>query len=148
MKYKKVRLDQLNFSSTPVRLRRSSTYMEQLKSSLRATDGPVDPVILRDSGSSEYIIAAGESRVKALIELGHPSDYKVPALLGDFDDRKALEYGLVEEARNALYEGTISLGPAAELHVLLDSPKKQHRRIRKLSGINGDKLTQRKPNIR
>jgi ParB family chromosome partitioning protein len=70
--------------------------MQQLKASLKATDGPIDPVILRDIGSSEYIIVAGESRVKALLELGYPPNYKVPALLGDFDDRKALEYGLID----------------------------------------------------
>ncbi len=72
-------------------------------------------MILCDLGSSEYIIVAGESRVKELLELGYPQDYKIPALLGDFGDR------------NALHEGTISLDHAAELHVLLDSPKKQRR---------------------
>ncbi|MCF7949692.1 MAG: ParB/Srx family N-terminal domain-containing protein, partial [Spirochaetia bacterium] len=69
MEYKKVRLDQLNFSSTPVRLYRSEQSMKQLKASLEATDGPIDPVILRSLGGSEYIIVAGESRVKALGEL-------------------------------------------------------------------------------
>lgn len=96
MKFKKVRLDQLNFSSTPVRLYRSEQSMQQLKTSLEATGGPIDPLILRDLGGSEYIIVAGESRVKALGELGYRPDYKVPALIGDFDDRTALEYGLVE----------------------------------------------------
>lgn len=103
MEYKKVRLDQLNFSSTPVRLYRSEQSMKQLKTSLEATDGPIDPVILRGLGGSEYIIVAGESRVKALGELGYPPDYLVPALIGEFDDRTALEYGLIENyVRNSL----------------------------------------------
>ena len=96
MTFKKVRLDQLNFSSTPVRLRRSDQYMRQLKSSLEATGGPAQPLILRDLGGSEYIIVAGESRAKALSELGYPPNYRVPALVGEFDDAAALEYGLVD----------------------------------------------------
>ena len=96
MKYQNVRLDQLNFSSTPVRLRRSRQYMEQLGTSLEATGGPVEPLILRDLGGSEYIIVAGESRAKALLDLGYPPNYEVPALVGEFDDGTALEYGLVD----------------------------------------------------
>lgn len=96
MKYKKVRLDQLNFSSTPVRLRRSDQYMQQLKISLEATGGPVEPLILRDLSGTEYIIVAGESRAKALSDLGYPPNYRVPALVGEFDDATALEYGLVD----------------------------------------------------
>ena len=96
MRYRKVRLDKLNFSSTPVRLHRSERYMEQLKTSLKATGGPIEPLILRDLGGSEYIIIAGESRVKALLELGYPPNYQVPALVGTFDDRESLEYGLLD----------------------------------------------------
>jgi ParB family chromosome partitioning protein len=96
MKYQKVRLDQLNFSSTPVRHRRSEQFMEQLEASLEATGGPAQPLILRDLGGTEYIIVAGESRAKALSNLGYPPDYRVPALVGQFDDAAALEYGLVE----------------------------------------------------
>ena len=96
MEFKKVRLDQLNFSSTPVRLYRSEQSMQQLKTSLQATGGPIDPLILRDLGGTEYIVVAGESRVKALTELGYRPDYEVPALIGEFDDRTALTYGLIE----------------------------------------------------
>ena len=96
MEYKKVRLDQLNFSSTPVRLYRSEQSMQQLKTSLQATGGPIDPLILRDLGGAEYIVVAGESRVKALTELGYRPDYEVPALIGQFDDGAALSYGLIE----------------------------------------------------
>lgn len=96
MEYRNVRLDQLNFSSMPVRRRRSVRYLEQLKSSLEATGGPVTPLILRELGGREYIVVAGESRVQALLELGYPPDYRVPALVGEFDDGQALECGLVE----------------------------------------------------
>jgi len=103
MEYKKVRLDKLNFTSTPVRLNRSDTYMGQLKSSLEATEGPIDPIIVRDLGGSEYVVVAGESRVQALSELGYPSDYELPCLVGQFDDKTALEYGLIENyVRNPL----------------------------------------------
>jgi ParB family chromosome partitioning protein len=96
MEYQNVRLDQLNFSSTPVRLHRSGPFMQQLKTSLQATDGPVEPLILRDLGGREYIVVAGESRVRALLDLGYPPNYEVPALIGEFDDGQALEYGLVD----------------------------------------------------
>lgn len=43
MCYQKVRLDKLNFSSIPVRLRRSETAMEQLKKSIKAIDCPDNP---------------------------------------------------------------------------------------------------------
>jgi len=46
MKYQKVRLDHLNFSSTPVWMRRSEQYMQQLKKSIEAKEGPVEPLIL------------------------------------------------------------------------------------------------------
>src|SRR6056297_468105 len=103
MEYKKVRLDKLNFTSTPVRLNRSDTYMGQLKSSLHATEGPIDPIIVRDLGGSESVVVAGESRVQALNELGYPPDYELPCLVGQFDDKTALEYGLIENyVRNPL----------------------------------------------
>ncbi len=103
MEYQKVRLDQLNFTSTPVRLKRSGEYMRQLKSSLTATKGPIDPLIVRDLGGDEYVVVAGESRVQALTELGYPPDYEVPCLVGRFDDQTALEYGLIENyVRNPL----------------------------------------------
>lgn len=179
MNYQKVRLDQLNFSSTPVRLRRSEQYMQQLKTSLEATGGPMVPLILRDLGGREYIIVAGESRAKALRSLGYPPDYEVPALIGDFDDGQALEYGLVDnyvraplstfeealvvrslmryyemsqraialklgkteqhicrllavfeldnEVQQALHDGEITLGHAAELAPLKGAPEQQRR---------------------
>ncbi len=103
MEYKKVRLDKLNFTSMPVRLSRSDEYMRQLKSSLDATDGPIDPIIVRDLGGAEYVVVAGESRVQALSELGYPPDYQVPCLIGEFDDKTAMEYGLIENyVRNPL----------------------------------------------
>jgi ParB family chromosome partitioning protein len=103
MEYKKVRLDKLNFTSTPVRLNRSDEQMRQLKSSISATGGPIDPIIVRDLGDDEYVVVAGESRVKALSELGYAPDYEVPCLVGRFDDKKALEYGLIENyVRNPL----------------------------------------------
>jgi ParB family chromosome partitioning protein len=103
MKYQKVRLDQLNFTSTPVRLSRSDAQMRRLKSSIAATGGPIDPIIVRELGSREYVVVAGESRVLALTELGYPPDHEVPCLVGQFDDKKALEYGLIENyVRNPL----------------------------------------------
>lgn len=103
MEYKKVRLDKLNFTSMPVRLNRSDEYMRQLKSSLDATEGPIDPIIVRDLGGAEYVVVAGESRVQALSELGYPPDYEVPCLIGKFDDKTAMEYGLIENyVRNPL----------------------------------------------
>ncbi len=103
MKFLKLRLDQLNFTAEPVRLNRSEQYMKQLKSSLRATEGPIDPIIVRELGGSEYVVVAGESRVQALTELGYPPDYEVPCLVGAFDDKTAMEYGLIENyVRNPL----------------------------------------------
>ena len=103
MEYKKVRLDRLSFTSSPVRLNRSDDYMRQLKASLSATDGPIDPIIVRDLGNSHFEIVAGESRVQALSELAYPPDYELPCLVGDFDDKTALEYGLIENyVRNPL----------------------------------------------
>jgi len=96
MRYQKIRLDKLNFSSTPVRLRRSETAMEQLKASIKATEGPIDPLTVRDLGRGEYVVVSGESRLKALIELGYPPDYRVPCLVDEFSDEKALEYALIE----------------------------------------------------
>jgi len=96
VEYQKVRLDRLNFTSSPVRLNRSEEAMEQLKSSLEATDGPIYPVIVRELDRGEYVVVAGESRVLAMTELGYPPDYEVPCLVGHFDDRTALEYGLIE----------------------------------------------------
>ncbi len=96
MEYKKVRLDRLSFTSSPVRLNRSDEYMRQLKASLSATDGPIDPIIVRDLGNSNYEVVAGESRVQALSELGYAPDYEIPCLVGNFDDKTALEYGLIE----------------------------------------------------
>jgi ParB family chromosome partitioning protein len=96
MQYQSLRLDQLNFSSTPVRRYRSREAMAQLTASLEATGGPLSPVIVRELGGSEYIVVAGESRVRALMALGRPPDHPVPCLIGEFDDRNALEYALVE----------------------------------------------------
>jgi len=70
--------------------------MQQLGTSLEATGGPIEPLILRDLGGTEYIIVAGESRAKALHDLGYPPNYEVPALIGEFDDGTALEFGLVD----------------------------------------------------
>ena len=87
----------------PVRLNRSDEYMRQLKSSLDATEGPIDPIIVRDLGGAEYVVVAGESRVQALSELGYPPDFEVPCLIGEFDDKTAMEYGLIENyVRNPL----------------------------------------------
>jgi ParB family chromosome partitioning protein len=96
MQYQTLRLDQLNFSSTPVRRHRSKEAMAQLTASLEATGGPLSPVIVRELGGSEYIVVAGESRLRALMALGRPPDHPVPCLVGEFDDRSALEYALVE----------------------------------------------------
>lgn len=96
MKYQKVRLDRLNFTSSPVRLSRSEEAMEQLKSSLEATDGPIYPVIVRELGRGEYVVVAGESRVLAMTDLNYPPDYEVHCLVGSFDDKTALEYSLIE----------------------------------------------------
>jgi len=96
MKLKNIRLDKLNFSSTPVRLRRTETAMEELKQSIKATDGPIDPLIVRDMGTDEYIVVAGETRLKAMMELGYKTTHQVPCLIDSFSDEEALEYGLIE----------------------------------------------------
>jgi len=96
MQYKKIRLDKLNFSSTPVRLRRTETAMEELKQSIKSTEGPIDPLIVRDMGTDEYIVVAGETRLKAMIELGYKTTFPVPCLVDSFSDKEALEYGLIE----------------------------------------------------
>jgi ParB family chromosome partitioning protein len=70
--------------------------MEQLKKSIKETDGPIDPLMVKDLGKGEYVVVSGETRLKALIELGYPPDYKVPCLVDEFSDEKALEYALIE----------------------------------------------------
>ncbi|SRR6056297_144532 len=121
MKFQKVRLDRLNFTGTPVRLKRSEQSMEQLKTSLKATEGPIDPIIARDLGGSEFVVVAGESRVQAMIELGYPLNYEVPCLVGVFDDKTALEYGLIENyVRNPLtpYEEALVIRSLVEYYNL------------------------------
>src|SRR6056297_1157494 len=157
MEYKKVRLDQLNFSSTPVRLYRSEQSMQQLKTSLQATGGPIDPLILRDLGGTEYIVVAGESRVKALtyglienyvrsplsayeealvvralVKYYGMSQRQVAERLGKGKahiSRLLAVFDLLEEVRTAMHEGRINLGHAAELLPVKDTPKLQRQAL-------------------
>ncbi len=112
MEYRSLRIDQLNFTATPVRRNRTDQAMERLKNSIAATAGPIDPLLVRELGGREYIVVAGESRLRALIELGYPPDSPVPCLVGTFDDRQATEYALIENCvRSPLtpYEEALAL---------------------------------------
>lgn len=151
--------------------------MEEFKQSIKATEGPLDPLIVRDMGTDEFIVVAGETRLKAMIELGYEINFPVPCLVDTFTDEQALEYGLIEnlvrqkltpyeealavkrlvedygfrqtdlakrlgkskqhlnnllsvfslinEVKEALHNGKISLGHARALNLLRESPVKQ-----------------------
>jgi len=96
MKLKEIRLDKLNFTSTPVRKGRSAAAFERLKQSIKATVQPLVPPVVRDLGTDEFIIVDGETRVKAMLELGYAPNFKVQCLVGNFTDEEALEFGLIE----------------------------------------------------
>ena len=86
--------------------------IDELAASLKE-HGVLQPLIVRRVGST-YRLVAGERRLRAALKAGID---KVPVVLRDMDDRKAMEVSLVE---NLQREELGPLEPAAAIQRLLD----------------------------
>lgn len=117
---KTLRLDQLNRPSPTLRPERSKAGFERLRRSIRATGGPLMPLVVtllgKRRGKEEYAVVSGEGRLAAMEEEGFPPDHPVPCIAVDASDEEAWELRMLE---NSVREDLTPFQLAAAARVLV-----------------------------
>jgi ParB family chromosome partitioning protein len=90
-----VQTSQLSANPDQPRKNFSSAEVSELASSIREL-GVLQPILVRQLESGSFQIIAGERRFRAAKEAGL---LQVPVIIKDYDDRQALEVGLVENVQ-------------------------------------------------
>lgn len=96
MQFQNIPLGSLRLSNHRVRKAHSPTKLEQLKKSVKATNGPLIPLVVRKVDSETFDIISGDGRYQALLSLDFGKEHPVPCLVADLGDKDALEFGLVD----------------------------------------------------
>ena len=92
----KVSISDLTRNKYQPRKKFDETILNELSDSIKSR-GIIQPIIVRDSnGNSKYEIIAGERRWLAAQKAGL---HEVPIVVIEADDKKALEYGIVENVQ-------------------------------------------------
>lgn len=77
------------------RTRFDEAGLKELAESIRAT-GVIQPVLVRQRGTGEYQLVAGERRLRAAQLAGL---LKIPAIVREYDDRDMMELALIENVQ-------------------------------------------------
>ncbi|MCB0345968.1 MAG: ParB/RepB/Spo0J family partition protein [Bdellovibrionales bacterium] len=122
-------LQQIAESAKPLREEFNQTGLEELAASIR-TKGVIQPILVRRTSADGKLfqLVAGERRLKAA-QLA--SLEQIPAIVGDFSDREALEIALVE---NAQREDLNAIDEAAALQRLSEEFSLSHGEIAEALG--------------
>ena len=84
-------INEINLSKFQTRKKFDEEKLKELSKSIEK-NGLIQPIIVR-KGKKKFELVAGERRLKACKLVGID---KIPAIVSDFDDRKAFESGLIE----------------------------------------------------
>jgi len=84
-------INEINLSKFQTRKKFDEKKLKELSESIEK-NGLIQPIIVR-KGKKKFELVAGERRVKACKLVGID---EIPAIVSDFDDRKAFESGLIE----------------------------------------------------
>jgi len=84
-------INEINLSKFQTRKKFDEEKLKELSKSIEKI-GLIQPIIVR-KGKKKFELVAGERRLKACKLVGID---KIPAIVSDFDDRKAFESGLIE----------------------------------------------------
>ena len=84
-------INEINLSKFQTRKKFDEKKLKELSKSIEK-NGLIQPIIVR-KGKKKFELVAGERRLKACKLVGID---KIPAIVSDFDDRKAFESGLIE----------------------------------------------------
>ena len=84
-------INEINLSKFQTRKKFDEKKLKELSESIEK-NGLIQPIIVR-KGKKKFELIAGERRLKACKLVGI---VKIPAIVSDFDDRKAFESGLIE----------------------------------------------------
>ena len=84
-------INEINLSKFQTRKKFNEEKLKELSKSIEK-NGLIQPIIVR-KGKTKFELVAGERRLRACKLVGID---KIPAIVSDFDDRKAFESGLIE----------------------------------------------------
>ena len=84
-------INEINLSKFQIRKKFNEEKLKELSKSIEK-NGLIQPIIVR-KGKTKFELVAGERRLRACKLVGID---KIPAVVSDFDDRKAFESGLIE----------------------------------------------------
>ena len=84
-------INEINLSKFQTRKKFNEEKLKELSKSIEK-NGLIQPIIVR-KGKKNFELVAGERRLKACKLAGID---QIPAIVSDFDDRKAFESGLIE----------------------------------------------------
>ena len=84
-------INEINISKFQARKKFDEEKLKELSDSIEK-NGLIQPIIVR-KGKNNFELVAGERRLKAFKLIGMK---EIPAIVSDFDDRKAFESGLIE----------------------------------------------------